>query len=102
MKIEVDDKGWAVVGSSSDGEGGPAASTREKERTSSSLPSEETPGLKPSSGVYPRTAASDEIGQAPTEPSPPTEEAIMQGEMALPPPATIPPDLAALAGAKVA
>ena len=89
MKIQVDDKGWAVVSEPSD------------------------PSVKPSSGVYPKTAeetgarptdatASAEaaaLGEAKTEPSIPSAEAIQIGAAPLPPPSSLPGDLLALAGA---
>jgi len=88
MKIQVDDKGWAVVSEPSD------------------------PSVKPSSGVYPKTAeetgarpvdvaAADAaaLGEAKTEPSVPSAEAIQIGAAPLPAPGSLPGDLLALANA---
>jgi hypothetical protein len=76
MKIVVDDKGWVAVEEPSDS-------------------AEVT--TKTTSGVYAKTTPTEDPAQAPTEPSPPTEQAIISGEMAFPPPGTLPTDLVALA-----
>jgi len=83
MKIVVDNKGWMVV------EETPKAADSNEKASSETIP-------KTSSGVYAKTTAVEDPAVAPTEPSPPTEEAIASGEMAFPPPASLPPDLVAL------
>jgi hypothetical protein len=88
MKIQVDDNGWAVVSEPSD------------------------PSVKPSSGVYPKAGEETgkqstepaeidaaALGEAKTEPSIPSAEAIQIGAAPLPPPSSLPGDLLALANA---
>lgn len=74
MKIVVDEEGWNVVE-----EGEPRAS-------------------KPSSGVFPKIAATEpevSFTDAPTEPSPPSGEAMAHGAIRLPTPPLVPEDLKA-------
>ena len=86
MKIQVDDTGWAVVSEPND------------------------PSVKPSSGVYPKTSEETRarpadadvaaaLGEAKTEPSIPSAEAIQIGAAPLPAPSSLPGDLLALANA---
>lgn len=91
MKIRVDKEGWEAVPSVVD----------EPTPSEHALPPD--PALKPS-GVYLKVSgaaatppadvgASDELAQAPTEPSPPSDEAMAESAFRLPGPPSVPRDL---------
>jgi hypothetical protein len=83
MKILVDKEGWAAVSSVLD----------EPTPSEHALPQPD-PTTKPS-GVYLKvsSAACDELAQAPTEPSPPSDEAMAESAFRLPGPPSVPRDL---------
>lgn len=72
MKIVVDEEGWNVI-------------------------DEGEPRAKPSSGVFPKMPPVEQEGvsftDAPTEPSPPSGEAMAHGAIRLPTPPLVPEDL---------